>query len=188
MPVSWKGTLQQYAGRLHREHAAKTDVRMIDFVDAAHPALLRMWEKRKRGYRAMGYRIAEPSACHHTQLAYTEPMKLVFLETPLFTRLLGDYLTDESYRELQRALMENPEMGDVMPGTGGFRKVRWEDARRGKGKRGGLRIIYYYLTADHQIWLFTLYDKDEAADLTAEEKKVLKKAIQAELEARRRKP
>ena len=69
-------------------------------------------------------------------------MKLVFLETPLFTRLLGDYLSDESYRELQRALMENPEMGDVMPGTGGFRKVRWEDARRGKGKRGGLRVIY----------------------------------------------
>ena len=51
-------------------------------------------------------------------------MKLVFLETPLFTRLLGDYLTDESYRELQRALMESPELGDVMPGTGGFRKVR----------------------------------------------------------------
>ncbi len=62
MPVSWKGTLQQYAGRLHREHAAKTDVRIIDFVDTAHPALLRMWEKRQRGYRAMGYRIAEPSA------------------------------------------------------------------------------------------------------------------------------
>ena len=51
-----------YAGRLHREHAAKTDVRNIDFVDTAHPALLRMWEKRQRGYRAMGYRIAEPSA------------------------------------------------------------------------------------------------------------------------------
>ena len=62
MSVSWKGTLQQYAGRLHREHAAKTDVRIIDFVDTAHPALLRMWEKRQRGYRAMGYRIAEPSA------------------------------------------------------------------------------------------------------------------------------
>jgi hypothetical protein len=115
-------------------------------------------------------------------------MKLVFLETPLFTRLLDDYLTDESYRELQRTLMENPEIGDVMPGTGGFRKARWEDARRGKGKRGGLRVIYYYLSADHQIWFFTLYYKDEAADLTTEEKKVLKKAIQAELEARRRKP
>jgi hypothetical protein len=55
MPVSWKGTLQQYAGRLHREHASKTDVRIIDFVDTGHPALLRMWDKRQRGYRAMGY-------------------------------------------------------------------------------------------------------------------------------------
>ena len=61
MPVSWKGTLQQYAGRLHREHANKTDVRIIDFVDAGHPALLRMWEKRQRGYRAMGYRVAAES-------------------------------------------------------------------------------------------------------------------------------
>jgi superfamily II DNA or RNA helicase len=57
MPVSWKGTLQQYAGRLHREHASKTDVRIIDFVDTGHPALLRMWDKRQRGYRAMGYRM-----------------------------------------------------------------------------------------------------------------------------------
>jgi hypothetical protein len=70
-----------------------------------------------------------------------------------------------------------------MPGTGGFRKVRREDSRRGKGKRGGLRVIYYYLSADHQIWFFTL--KDEATDLTSGEKKALKKATQAELEARR---
>lgn len=59
MPISWVGTLQQYAGRLHREHATKTDVRIIDFVDTGHPALLRMWDKRQRGYRAMGYRIVE---------------------------------------------------------------------------------------------------------------------------------
>lgn len=57
MPISWKGTLQQYAGRLHREHAGKTRVRIIDFVDTGHPALLRMWDKRQRGYQAMGYRI-----------------------------------------------------------------------------------------------------------------------------------
>lgn len=57
MPVSWKGTLQQYAGRLHREHRGKSDVRIIDFVDTGHPALLRMWDKRQRGYRAMGYRV-----------------------------------------------------------------------------------------------------------------------------------
>lgn len=112
-------------------------------------------------------------------------MKLVFFEAPLFSRLLADYLTDEAYRGLQKTLMDNPELGDVMPGTGGFRKVRWQDSRRGKGKRGGLRIIYYYLTADHQIWFFTLYDKDEASDLTVEEKKVLKQAIHKELAARR---
>ena len=64
MPVSWKGTLQQYAGRLHREHASKADVRIVDFVDTGHPALLRMWDKRQRGYRAMGYRIGaeDPTA------------------------------------------------------------------------------------------------------------------------------
>lgn len=59
MPISWKGTLQQYAGRLHRAHEAKTGVRIIDFVDIDHPALIRMWERRRRGYRAMGYRILE---------------------------------------------------------------------------------------------------------------------------------
>ncbi|HFO9048424.1 TPA: DEAD/DEAH box helicase family protein [Escherichia coli] len=57
MPVSWKGTLQQYAGPLHREHTGKSDVRIIDFVDTAYPVLLRMWDKRQRGYKAMGYRI-----------------------------------------------------------------------------------------------------------------------------------
>lgn len=62
MPVSWKGTLQQYAGRLHREHATKADVRIIDFIDAGHPALLRMWSKRQAGYKAMGYRFADSSS------------------------------------------------------------------------------------------------------------------------------
>ncbi len=64
MPVSWTGTLQQYAGRLHREHATKTDVRIIDFVDTGQPALLRMWDKRQRGYRAMGYRVAGDMGDH----------------------------------------------------------------------------------------------------------------------------
>jgi len=114
-------------------------------------------------------------------------MLLVFFETPLFARLLPDYLDDGGYRRLQKALLENPEKGDVMPGTSGFRKLRWQDPRRGKGKRGGLRVIYYYLTADRQIWLFTIYDKDELADLGADEKRALKKAIQAELAARGRK-
>jgi len=71
-----------------------------------------------------------------------------------------------------------------MAGTGGFRKLRWADARRGKGRRGGLRIIYYHFKSDRQIWLMTLYDKDEASDLTAKEKKALKASIENELAAR----
>ena len=54
MSISWKGTLQQYAGRLHRDHIDKTDIRILDFIDLSHPALMRMWEKRQNGYRAMG--------------------------------------------------------------------------------------------------------------------------------------
>lgn len=112
-------------------------------------------------------------------------MNLVFLEAPSFTRLLPDYMSDEGYQELQLALMDNPGRGEIMPGTGGFRKLRWRDPRRGKGKRGGLRVIYYYLTSDHQIWFVTIYDKDEMMDLTVEEKRILKRAVQTELTARR---
>jgi hypothetical protein len=69
-------------------------------------------------------------------------------------------------------------------GTGGFRKLRWADRRRRKGKRGGLRAVYYYLSADGQIRLMTLYDKDEMADLSAAEKRALKAALEAELTRR----
>lgn len=113
-------------------------------------------------------------------------MKLVFFETPIFTRMLSDYLNDQEYRVLQTALMGNPELGDRMPGTGGFRKVRWNDSRRGKGKRGGLRVIYYYLSSDSQIWFFTIYDKNEVTDLTTDEKKLLKQALEKELASRRK--
>jgi hypothetical protein len=107
-----------------------------------------------------------------------------FLEAPTFTRLVGDYLGDDEYRALQLFLAGDPEAGDVMPGTGGFRKLRWADRRRGKGKRGGLRVIYYYLSADAQIWLMTLFDKDEMADLNASERRALKAALEAELARR----
>jgi len=107
-----------------------------------------------------------------------------FIEAPAFTRYVHDYLHDDQYRELQFKLAANPDLGDVMPGAGGFRKIRWADARRGKGRRGGLRVIYYHFASDHQIWLMTLYDKSEASDLTAKEKKVLRASIENELEAR----
>jgi len=107
-----------------------------------------------------------------------------FIEAPAFTRHLSKYLDDDEYRTLQAELAANPELGDVMPGTGGFRKMRWSDARRGKGRRGALRIIYYHFRSDCEIWLMTAYDKDEASDLTVKEKKALRTAIESELEAR----
>jgi hypothetical protein len=107
-----------------------------------------------------------------------------FVEAPPFTRYVSEYLNEDGYRELQARLSANPEAGDLMPGTGGFRKVRWANTRRGKGRRGGLRIIYYHFPSDHQIWLMTLYGKDEASDLTAQQKKALKIAIEGELAAR----
>jgi hypothetical protein len=107
-----------------------------------------------------------------------------FIEAPAFTRYLPEYMDDDEYNKLQSKLGANPGLGDLMPGTGGFRKVRWADARRGKGRRGGLRIIYYHFKSNSQIWLMTLYDKDEASDLTTKEKKALKAAIENELAAR----
>ena len=107
-----------------------------------------------------------------------------FFEAPVFTRYLPEYLDDEGYRTLQQELAGNPEAGDLIPGTGGFRKVRWADIRRGKGRRGGLRVIYYHFAAEHQIWLMTLYGKNEAPDLTPREKKALKTAIEVERQAR----
>jgi len=82
-----------------------------------------------------------------------------FIEAPAFTRYVSEYL-DDGYRKLQRELAGNPDLGDLIPGTGGFRKLRWADARRGKGRRGGLRIIYYYFLSAQQIWLMTLYGKN----------------------------
>jgi hypothetical protein len=79
---------------------------------------------------------------------------------------------------------QNPVAGDVIAGTGGLRKVRFADSRRGKGKRGGLRVIYYWWLGGNQFWLFTIYDKDEMTDLAVKERKVLKILLDRELEAR----
>jgi hypothetical protein len=108
-----------------------------------------------------------------------------FLEARVFTRYVSGYLKDAEYRELQNRMAAAPEHGDVIPGTGGFRKLRrWTDPRRGKGRRGGLRVIYYYFPGEQQIWLITLYDKNEASDLTPKERQALKSAIEIELRAR----
>ena len=111
---------------------------------------------------------------------------MVFFESQLFTRLLPDYMSDEDFQRMQQALMDNPVRGDVMPGTGGFRKLRWNDPKRGKGKRGGVRIIYYYLLSDYQVWLVTIYNKDEMIDLSTKDKRILKQMLEAELAVKRK--
>lgn len=113
-------------------------------------------------------------------------MKAVFVELPSFERHRADYLDDDAFLRLQRLLMLNPEAGDVIPGTGGLRKLRFGDERRGKGKRGGLRVIYYWWDTGSQFWLFTVFDKDEMSDLTITERKALKEMIKQELEVRRK--
>jgi hypothetical protein len=81
--------------------------------------------------------------------------------------------------------MVNPAAGDLIEGTGGLRKMRFKDSRRSKGKRGGLRVIYYYWAGGPEFWLFTLYDKDEMSDLTPKQRAALKELIKAELKMRR---
>ena len=112
-------------------------------------------------------------------------MKALFIELPSFERHRQDYLEDAEFRDLQNQLMDNPEAGDIIEGTGGLRKMRFADAKRGKGRRGGLRVIYYWWLAGEQFWLFTIYNKDEKDDLSPTQKKILKELIKQELEARR---
>lgn len=94
---------------------------------------------------------------------------MVFIETSLFSRLLPEHLDDEQYRRFQGWIMQRPDTGAVVRGTGGVRKVRWRS--RGKGKSGGVRIIYYWARADHQIFLLTIYGKSEKENLTPQDLK-----------------
>ena len=112
-------------------------------------------------------------------------MKALFIALPAFLRHRSHYLDDDGFRGLQDTMMLRPDAGDLIEGTGGLRKLRYGDARRGKGKRGGLRVIYYWWDGGLQFWLFTLYDKDEAADLSAADRHALRRMLHAELEARR---
>lgn len=112
-------------------------------------------------------------------------MKALFVELPAFARYRPDYLDEEGFRALQNDLMTSPEKGDVIEGTGGLRKLRQPDPRRGKGKRGGLRVIYFWWEAGRQFWLYTLYNKGEMDDLSAKEKDLLRSMLKRELDARR---
>jgi hypothetical protein len=84
---------------------------------------------------------------------------MIFIETSTFTKLIDSYLTDDEYLGLQKFLLEHPNAGKIVRGSGGVRKIRW--AMAGKGKSGGIRVIYYWKQRDDEIWLLTVYGKSE---------------------------
>lgn len=90
---------------------------------------------------------------------------LSFVESKLFSRLVGEYLTDDEYARLQIAIIEAPERGSLVPESGGVRKLRW--AQPGRGKRGGIRVIYYAKTREGIIWMLTIYAKNEEENIPA---------------------
>jgi len=103
---------------------------------------------------------------------------MLVVETPVFTRRVLKLLTDDDYRLLQHELVARPDVGNIIRGSGGLRKVRW--AATGRGKRGGVRVIYYWAVNREIILMLLIYGKNEQDDLTAEQLRVLKGLLEEE--------
>jgi hypothetical protein len=103
---------------------------------------------------------------------------MLFVETPVFTDLVRGALDDDQYRALQLALLLRPEQGVLIPGSGGLRKIRW--GAEGRGKRGGVRIIYFWERARAACYMLFLYRKSEQGDLTAAQVKTLSRLVREE--------
>jgi hypothetical protein len=101
---------------------------------------------------------------------------MVIIETSIFTRLIQELLDYDDYRELQQSLVQQPDLGDLIPGSGGLRKIRWKI--EGKGKRGGIRVIYYWMTNDNQLWMLYAYAKGRQSDLDWTQLKVLRDIVE----------
>ena len=101
-----------------------------------------------------------------------------FIETSVFTRQVTSLLSDDEYSQLQGALSIHPDMGAIIPHSGGLRKVRW--SMIGRGKRGGVRAIYYWVVAEDQILMLFMYPKNEKDDLTPKQLKVLREIVEKE--------
>jgi hypothetical protein len=100
---------------------------------------------------------------------------VTFIETSLFSRLVGRYLSDGEYAALQESLARRPESGALVPGSGGVRKARW--GRSGQGKRGGVRVVYYARTREGIIWMLTIYAKNEEESIPAHILRKIKEEI-----------
>jgi len=105
-------------------------------------------------------------------------MLFEFIETPFFTKVVSRYLSDDEYAKLQAFLNARPEAGALVPGSGGVRKVRWGTS--GRGKRGGLRVIYYLRSAKGQIWMLTIYGKNVRENIRSHLLRQMKEAIDDE--------
>ncbi|RKZ94307.1 MAG: type II toxin-antitoxin system RelE/ParE family toxin [Gammaproteobacteria bacterium] len=103
---------------------------------------------------------------------------MVIIETHTFTKRINSLMDDDVYRELQNELIESPDTGKIIKGSGGIRKIRWSGS--GRGKRGGSRLIYYRATNKDQIYMLFIYEKKEISDLTKDQLSVLKKAVELE--------
>jgi mRNA-degrading endonuclease RelE of RelBE toxin-antitoxin system len=98
-----------------------------------------------------------------------------FIETPIFTKLVCELLPDDDYRLIQKALVIRPEAGAIIQGSGGLRKIRWKI--QGSGKRGGLRLIYYWDGPNNIIYMLLVYKKSKQEDLTPNQLKILKDLV-----------
>jgi hypothetical protein len=101
----------------------------------------------------------------------------VFFETSVFTRRVTELLPDDEYAELQRALAAAPNAGDMIPGSGGLRKLRW--GAKGRGKRGGVRVVYFHIINRDQFYMLLIYGKNEQDDLSPDQLRALKRAVEA---------
>ncbi|MCA2001185.1 MAG: type II toxin-antitoxin system RelE/ParE family toxin [Chloroflexi bacterium] len=103
---------------------------------------------------------------------------MIIIETSIFTKQVLLLLSDEEYRLLQSVLVNRPDAGVVIPSSGGLRKMRWGMA--GRGKRGGVRVIYYWAVRQERILMLLIYPKSEKDDLTAQQLKILRKIVAEE--------
>ncbi|MBI4596250.1 MAG: type II toxin-antitoxin system RelE/ParE family toxin [Candidatus Tectomicrobia bacterium] len=103
---------------------------------------------------------------------------MIIIETPIFTRRIQELILDEEYRLLQIHLVNRPDAGKTMPGSGGLRKLRWSAG--GHGKRGGIRVIYYWLLPRDAILLLYVYPKSKQDDLTTEQLRQIRKVVERE--------
>jgi mRNA-degrading endonuclease RelE of RelBE toxin-antitoxin system len=102
-----------------------------------------------------------------------------FIETPIFTKEVQTLLEDDEYKSLQIALLLRPEQGSIIPGSSGLRKVRW--AIKGKGKRGGLRVIYYWDPKTESFYMLLIYSKSKKDDLSQDQLQILSQLVKEEL-------